>query len=151
MDIVILCNSSTGFCERYAKYLAGKTGARLVPYSQRKNLGKADVLIYGSHMVASNIAGLSWFKKVRGNYKYSFVFACGAMPEKSTPGDYFYLPGGIAYEKLSLPVRFMLKKVVASILKDRPEDAEMAKSSYSLYDEKYVPPLLDELKKQNLI
>ena len=61
------------------------------------------------------------------------------------------MPGGLNYEKMSAPMRFVMKKMfLPMVKKEQGEDSimyKMVSSSYSLYDEKYVQPLLDEIRR----
>ena len=54
MKIALVYKSSTGFTERYAEYIAEKTGAELVKYSERKRVKSSDydILVFGSSIIA---------------------------------------------------------------------------------------------------
>lgn len=166
MKIALVYKSSTGFTERYAEYIAEKTGAELVKYSERKRVKSSDydILVFGSSIIASRISGVEWFDKVKNEFKHSFLFVTGANPKENNPDlekyieaekikghDIFYMPGGLNYEKMSAPMRFVMKKMfLPMVKKEQGEDSimyKMVSSSYSLYDEKYAQPLLDEIRR----
>ena len=167
MKTAVVYKSSTGFTERYAKYISKELDADLVKYSDRKSVKSRDydILIFGSSIIASKISGVEWFDKERGEFKHSFLFVTGANPKENNPDidkyleaekakghDIFYMPGGLNYEKMSAPMRFVMKKMfLPMVKKEQGEDSFMYKtvsSSYSLYDEKYAKPLIDEVRKK---
>ena len=166
MRIALVYKSSTGFTERYAKYIAEETGADLFKYAERKTIKSCDydILVFGSSIIAAKISGLEWFDKVKKEFKHSFLFVTGANPKENNPDlekyleaekvkghDVFYMPGGLNYEKMSTPIRFIMKKMfLPMVKKEQGEDSlmyKMVSSSYSLYDEKYAQPLLYEIQR----
>ena len=143
-----------------------KTGAELVKYSERKRVKSSDydILVFGSSIIASRISGVEWFDKEKNEFKHSFLFVTGANPKEDNPElekyieaekikghDIFYMPGGLNYERMSAPMRFVMKKMfLPMVKKEQGEDSimyKMVSSSYSLYHEKYVQPLLDEIRR----
>lgn len=166
MRTAVVFKSSTGFTERYARFISSSLDADLITYKERRKAltGGYDTLIFGSSIIAANISGISWFDKVRGSFKYSFLFVTGANPKENNPDlssfltaqkekghDIYYMPGGLAYEKMNSFYRFVMKKMfLPMVKKESGEDSAMYKmvsSSYSLYDEKYVMPLLDDVRR----
>ena len=67
MKIALVYKSSTGFTERYAKYIAEETGADLFKYAERKIIKSCDydILVFGSSIIAAKISGVEWFDKVK--------------------------------------------------------------------------------------
>lgn len=166
MRIAVVYKSSTGFTERYARFVSKELNADLVKYSERKKVNNRDydILIFGSSIIAGRISAVEWFDKMRGAFKHSFLFVTGANPKENNPDldkyiasekakghDMVYLPGGLNYEKMSAPMRFVMKKMfLPMVKKENGENSlmyKMVSSSYSLYDEKYAKPLLDEVRK----
>ena len=119
MKIALVYKSSTGFTERYAKYIAEETGADLFKYTERKIIKSCDydILVFGSSIIAARISGVEWFDKVKKEFKHSYLFVTGANPKENNPDlekyleaekakghDAFYMPGGLNYEKMSTPI-----------------------------------------------
>ncbi len=168
MKIAIVYNSQTGFTERYAELIAGKTNSELIRFRGKKltDVSGYDVLVFGSYILAEKIAQVEWFDSVRGGFKASYLFVTGASPaenypeleeykkrEKDRGHDFFYMPGGLNYERMSAPMRFMMKNIfLRMVRKNYGEESsmyQMVKDSYSLFDEKYAMPLIRELEKLN--
>ena len=66
MRIAVVYKSSTGFTERYARFVSKELNADLVKYSERKKVNNRDydILIFGSSIIAGRISAVEWFDKM---------------------------------------------------------------------------------------
>ena len=174
MKSIVIYTSQTGFTKNYAELIGKEANCDCadVKKAGKINLSDYDAVIFGGWFMADTIAKISWFKKkipeLAAAGKKIIVYVVGASPAESVavPGairknftdeewskiKVFYCPGGLNYDKmnwLSRTVMKMLAKALSS-KKDATEDdrkkAEMISSSYSLFDKKYIDPILAELK-----
>ncbi len=171
MSTVVIYNSKTGFTKRYADLIQEATGADCFSLAdaKKKDLTTYDNIIFGSWSCAGGMQKLNWFKeqlpKLEG--KNLLVYLVGASPiynpdvaegMKNIFADScwdvvkrFYCPGGLNYEKMSGPSKFMMKAFAKSIQskKDKTDKdeimANMLISSYDISDPKYLVPLLEAL------
>ena len=169
MKIIVIYNSQTGFTKRYAQWIADKTNGECVEFSKAKkmNLDTYDAIAFGGWAFAGTISKLKWFKKniAKWSDKKLAVFCCGASPidnpeigrdlpknfteEELKAIRWFYCPGGLNYEKMSVTSKTMMKMFVKSLdsKKDKTEDdinqIRMMSSSYDISDIKYIEPILD--------
>ena len=119
--------------------------------------------------MAGSISKLKWFKNniSKWSNKKLIVFCVGASPienpeiEEALPKNFtadelkvvkwFYLPGGLDYEKMSLKSRAMMKMFVKMLKakKNKTQDdlnqIRMVSSSYDISDIKYIEPIIDYL------
>lgn len=168
MKTVIIYHSQTGFTERYAKWLAEATGADCLTLSAARKtpLDGYETIVFGSWMCAGGISKLGWFREKLARWagKKRIVFCVGGSPAESPDVPValrrslsgaewegvhaFYCPGGINYEKMSLPSRAVMKAFAAGVRgkKDKTEAervmAEMLSASYDLSDRRYLEPIL---------
>ena len=171
MKMIVIYNSQTGFTKRYAQWIAQKTNADCIEYDKAKkmNLDRYDAIIFGGWAVAGSISKLKWFKKniLKWSDKKLVVFCVGASPienpeiELTLPKNFtdeelkvvrwFYCPGGLDYEKMSVTSKMMMKIFVKVLnaKKDKTEaDIEqirMLSSSYDISNIKYIDPIIDYL------
>lgn len=122
--------------------------------------------------MAGNVTKLSWLKNkmpaLSAAGKKIIIFAVGATPAEApevqvamdrvltesekTMAKVFYCPGGINYDKMNGPSRFMIKMLAKSLKsnKNATEDdlkkAELISTSYDISDKKFVEPIIAELK-----
>lgn len=172
MKTIVIYNSQTGFTKRYAEWIAEAAGADCLALAEakKKNLAAYDAIVFGGWACAGGISKLGWFKSnidKWGDQKL-IVFCVGASPIESPEIEpalkknfrepefkrvnVFYCPGGLRYEKMSVPSKFMMKMFVKTLQakKDKTEaEQEMVKmiaTSYDISDKKYIEPILECLK-----
>ena len=169
MKAIVIYNSQTGFTKRYAQWIAEEINADCVQLSIAKNtdLDSYDAIVFGGWAVAGSISKLKWFKNNISKWsdKKLAVFCVGASPienpeiEEALPKNFtadelkvvrwFYLPGGLDYEKMSLKSRAMMKMFVKMLKakKNKTQDdlnqIRMVSSSYDISDIKYIEPIID--------
>lgn len=172
MKTVIIYHSQTGFTERYAKWLAEATGADCLTLAAARKtpLDAYEAIVFGSWMCAGGISKLGWFREnlPRWTGKRLAVFCVGGSPMESPDVPIalarscggaawegvraFYCPGGICYEKMSLPSRMAMKAFAAGVRgkKDKTDAervmAEMLSASYDLSDRRCLAPILAYLR-----
>lgn len=172
MKTAVICHSQTGFTRRYAQWIAEALEADSLSLTQAKgtDLRPYETILFGSWACAGRISKLDWFKRCALQYpdKRLLVFCTGASPAESPEIEpflrqnftdaerkrlpAFYCPGGLNYEKMSLPSRLMLRAFAKSVQAKRdktPEEDAMAKvlgSSYDISDRKYIEPILAYLR-----
>ena len=174
--ILLLYKSQTGFTKRYAEWIAAETGAVLMDLKKARpeQLSGYDTIVFGSRLHAETIDGYRTarrlFKQASLTASGSSVvlFAVGAMPGADMPEadkaaiqkiwktnltpeeqhtiPCFYLPGGLCYEKMSLPDRWMMK-FAASFLKR--SQGTILLSSYDISSRDYIRPLVEYLKRSD--
>lgn len=168
---VIYC-SQTGFTQRYAQWIAKATGADCFSLDQAKgvDLSPYGAIVFGSWACAGKISKLNWFKSRLPQWtgKRLAVFCTGASPAESPEiGPFlhqnftdaerehlgvFYCPGGLNYEKMSLPSRLMMGAFAKAVQAKRdktPEEEAMAGmigGSYDIADSRYIAPILAYLR-----
>lgn len=156
--------SKTGFTQRYAQLLSQQTGAPLLPLKEASPAALADCdrVIFGSFLHAGRIMGLKKCLRLAQG-KELFLFVTGAAPVDAAQPDFwranlsedqlsriphFYFPGGLCYEKMSLPDRAMMK-LAASFLSRQPgadpQFAAAIRRSYDLFDPEAVAPLVERM------
>lgn len=171
MKTIVIYNSQTGFTKRYAQWIAEEINADCVELSIAKNtdLDSYDAIVFGGWAVAGSISKLKWFKNniSKWSNKKLIAFCVGASPienpeiEEALPKNFtadelkvvrwFYLPGGLDYEKMSLKSRAMMKMFVKMLKakKNKTQDdlnqIRMVSSSYDISDIKYIEPIIDYL------
>ena len=146
MNVAVVYNSKTGFTKSYASYIAKETGGTLLSLKEAKrDKTKCDILVFGTYTIASKLSKISTYEKIKGRYNHSFLFVTGARPyEDGKSREYYYLPGGINYEKMSSMKRGMMKLFLKSLDKDS-DIYKMLSSSYSFYNEKYAKEIIKDI------
>lgn len=173
MKTIVIYNSQTGFAKRYAKWIAEAAGADCFELSaaKKKDLSAYEAIIFGSWTCAGGISKLSWFKGNIGKWenKKLIVFCVGANPIDSPAikplfnrnfkeselkkVSVFYCPGGLNYEKMAAPSRFVMGMLVKALKakKNKTEEVQemikMISASYDISDKKYIEPILECLQK----
>ena len=171
MKTIVIYNSQTGFTKRYAQWIAEKVNADCIEYSKAKrmDLDSYDSIVFGGWALGGSISKLGWFKKniSRWKDKKLVAFCVGASPadnpeiEQTLPKNFseeelknikwFYCPGGLDYEKMSVTSRMMMKTFVKFLKakKDKTEEdleqIRIMSSSYDISDIKYIEPIIDYL------
>lgn len=171
MKTIVIYNSQTGFTKKYAQWIAEKSNADCVEYSEAKsmNLDNYNGIVFGGWAVAGSISKLKWFKSNISRWcdKKLVVFCVGASPienpeiELTLPKNFseeelkvvrwFYCPGGLDYENMPIASKTMMKMFVKA-LKARKNKTEgdmeqirMMSSSYDISNVKYIEPIIDYL------
>ncbi|CDM68018.1 Hypothetical protein CM240_0854 [Clostridium bornimense] len=160
MKSIVIYKSSTGFTKQYAEWIAEEMGIKAIDINKVStiNISDYEYVIFGGWIMASNISGLDKIKQLKP--KKLVVFAVGSslyseelknqilkqnnIEEKS----FFYMPGGIRFEKLNFIVRFMLKKIRKSVAKKENKSEQEAVSSFDISDKKYITPLINYFDKK---
>lgn len=168
MKTVVIFNSQTGFTKRYAEWIAEAAGADYMELSvaKQRELTAYEAVVFGGWACAGSISKLNWFKDNMDRWqdKKLIVFCVGASPvdspeiepslrrnfteEQFKKVHVFYCPGGLHYEKMSLPSRLMMKMFLKTLKakKGKTEaDREMIRmisASYDISDRKYIEPIL---------
>ncbi len=171
MKTIIVYTSQTGFTKQYAQWIAEATGAECVELSAAKKLplDTYETIVYGGWLCAGTISKLNWFKENMNHWegKKLITFCVGGSPadspeleptlqkiftaEEQQKVKLFYCPGGICYEKMSFPMRTMMKLFVKLIKgkKDKTPAEEgmlqMLSGSYDISDKKYIEPVVTEV------
>ncbi|WP_239442919.1 flavodoxin domain-containing protein [Gordonibacter sp. An230] len=130
MRAVVVYASQTGFTRRYAEWIAEELGCEAVPVERADGIdaGAYDAVVFGGWFHAGGLVGKKWLARARAAHPHTpFVaFAVGATPpewadmvdeamarEFPSPEfdsvERFYLRGGFAYERLSLPNKLAMK------------------------------------------
>jgi len=176
MKTLVIYSSKTGFTEKYAKWIAEETECELIALKDAKKKEETfykayDAIVYGGWTMASKIVDLDWFltKAEQNKDKKIAVFGVGATPsgdksidkmlaealneEQKSFVKMFYCPGGLNYEKMKFPSKFILKGMSSSLMKKKdPTDEEKAmgellSKSFDNSDKKYALEIVDYLKK----
>lgn len=173
MKTIVIYSSQTGFTERYAQWIAEAAGGDCLELSsaKKKELTAYNTIIFGGWACAGSISKINWFKNNIHKWtdKKLIAFCVGASPidnpetESALRKNFseaqlkninvFYCPGGLNYERMSVPSRLMMKMFLRSLKakKDKTqEEQEMIKmisASYDISDKKYIEPILHCLDK----
>lgn len=161
MKTVVIYQSSTGFTRQYAQWIASELGCEAVDRKKmdRKNIASYDCVVYGGWLMANTITGLD---KVRKSASGQLViFAVGVTPDTAAFREtvkelnhleglpFFYMEGGIRYDRLNFFKQFMLKAVKKSLAKkpDKTEqEIQMEKAlgvNFDHSDRRYITELVE--------
>ncbi len=153
MKRIVVYNSKTGFSEKYGKWIAGELACEAVSYKEmtQQRLKENDVIIYGAGVMAGKISGWEKVKKMPElNGKKLIVYAVGGAPmaaeeviltlkdnnltkEEQKEIPFFYLEGGINFEKMGFFPRFMLKTMY-KVMKKKKEKTQQDIEMISLFE-----------------
>ena len=128
MKIIVIYNSKTGFTKRYAEWIAEATGA-------------------DKKLIAFCVGG-----SPIDNPEIDIALKRNFNESEQKKVKTFYCPGGFNYEKMSTPLKLMMKMFIKTLKakKDKTEVEQimvkMISSSYDISDKKYVEPILQYLK-----
>ena len=168
MSIIVIYKSSTGFTEKYGKWIAESLECDAISIKEisDRELAKYDTVIYGASIHAGQISGLKKMKSMMSQMpdKKLIVYATGAAPaaagssqditkanfteDELKKSPFYYFQGGLSYEKMNLPNRLLMKAFSSMMNKKKDkseEEAGMAaslKESYDISDRKYIEPLI---------
>lgn len=171
--ILIIYKSSTGFTKKYAELISGEISCTLITYETvtPEIISKYNIIIFGSRAHAGIIDGYKKIKKLTSkNPSARFIlFVTGATPasskdvietfwkqnltsEEISKIPHFYMPGGLCYERMSMPDKFMMK-VAAFMVKNKKnktpfenEFENSIKSSYDISSPEYIKPLVAAIR-----
>ncbi|MDD3204542.1 MAG: flavodoxin domain-containing protein [Lachnospiraceae bacterium] len=160
MKTIVVYQSTTGFTEQYAKWIAEECNCetRNIKKISGNDLSQYDRVIYGGWIMGNLIIGLDKIMKM--NPKELVVFAVGSSPASEEIKDiikeqnhleslpFFYFEGGFRFEKLSFPIRMMLKAIKKSVAKKKEKTeqdefmVEALGTSFDHSDRKFIEPLV---------
>lgn len=159
MKRIIVYQSETGFTEKYAGWIAARLGCEAVPLKEALHSGleQYNQVIYGGSIMGGMISGLNKIGKM--NLKSRIVFAVGCAPaghdreqqiresNQLLDTPFFYLEGGINYEKLGFVKRSMLNMVRKSIAKkvDKSEEDKIMENALSASFDHTSQEMIEEL------
>lgn len=160
MKRLVVYQSSTGFTAKYASWIAEALSceAKELKRVSTEEVAACDTVIFGGWIMGGMISGLDKIRKM--NPKQLVVFAVGATPDseqlrgnlktqnhlEQTP--FFYMVGGLAFEKMSFFPKMMLKMMSKSVAKKEnktEQEKEMEKvfaGSFDNSDITKIEPLL---------
>ena len=166
---IVVYKSSTGFTKKYAEWIAEELKCPLADYRTvtAEMLSGYEVVVFGSRAHAGMIDG---YKKARELFQKSaagkiVLFVTGATPnaaedmvrdfwgqnltvDELSKIPHFYMQGGLCYEKMSLPDKWMMKAFAFFMKKKKdknPYEKEFEQAivaSYDISDKKYITPLV---------
>lgn len=158
MSTVVVYSSQTGFTKRYAHWIAEELECEAVSLDDNPRFDVAgfDVVVFGGWFHAGGLVGKKWLVRAREAHPdVRFVaFAVGATPpdwndmvdeaitrEFPSPDfddvERFYLHGGFAYERLSMPNKLAMKlffKMQEKNAETDPHAAEMLEGMHGGFD-----------------
>ena len=137
MRKIVVYKSKTGFTKQYAKWISQRLDIPCLKLEEaiKQVINQEDIVIYGGSIMAHVIMGYD--KIAQLNIKNLVVFAVGFSEEtaalKTTIKSqnhietvpFFYMRGGICYEKLNFFLRIMLKKITG-----QKESIDYSKEEY---------------------
>ena len=146
MEVVVVCNSKTGFTKRYADWIAEELNCSVLSYQdfmKRKVIGANDIVLFGSRIHAGKIEYLNKVKARFVDKKNLVVFATGATPASETSAiekiwitnftdaeiniiPHFYMQSGMNYERMGFFDRTIMK-IVARLLGGKKNKSETEK------------------------
>ncbi|MDD6480727.1 MAG: flavodoxin domain-containing protein [Lachnospiraceae bacterium] len=164
MKKLVVYQSSTGFTAKYAGWIAEALSceAKELKNISAKEAEEYDSIIYGGWIMGGMITGLDKMQKM--NPKKMVVFAVGASTDSEETRNniiaqnhleqipFFYLEGGIAFEKMSFFPKMMLKMMGKSVAKKEnktEQEKEMEKifaGSFDNTDISKIEPLVALMK-----
>lgn len=171
---ILLYKSATGFTQKYAELLSAALNCETVRMqdASAKQLAAYETILFGTRVHAGRIDGLSKARKLfaASGAKEMLLFVTGGTPADATqvidklwqanltPQEqktmpHFYMPGGLCYEKMSLPDRLLMKLAAKMMSHAEPQDAVQAGfaqalgASYDISDAKYIRPLVAHLQR----
>ena len=154
MSRVIIYKSKTGHTKKYAKMLSEELNITCYSYKDAK-VNDNDEVIFLSYIYASKIMGLS---KILKKYNVKVIIAVGALAYSkdylNTLKDanniklpFFYLRGGIDYNKLNLFFKKFLPIIGKDIAKDDKELLNLFKNGGDFVSKDNLKDIFDFLRK----
>lgn len=153
MNKVIIYKSKTGHTKKYANMLSKELNIPCYSYKDAK-VNDNDEVIFLSYIYASKIMGLS---KTLKKYNVKVVIGVGAMPYSkdylNTIKDanniklpFFYLRGGIDYNKLNFFFRKFLPIIGKDIAKNDKKLLNLFKNGGDFVNKNNLKDIFDFLK-----
>ena len=165
MKTLVLYTSSTGFTQKYARWIgeALKAEVKEAKKIKQTDIEGYDCVIYGGWIMGNMIMGLDKIMKM--NPKKLYVFAVGSskedenliktIKEQNKLGDTptYYFEGGFKFDELGFFKRLMLNTIKKSVAKKEnktPQDLYMQEvlgTSFDHTNQEYITKLVDDIKK----
>ncbi|MHB8131815.1 MAG: flavodoxin domain-containing protein [Mobilitalea sp.] len=171
-NAIVLYNSSTGFSQKYAEWIAEELSCKALSIKDVNinELINCKTIIFGGGLHAGHINGLKAVKNSIMSLKNKniVIFATGATPEEALKNEdiintnfsseeneiisFFYFQSGINYEKMSIGNKGMMGifKTVLRFSKEKtPEEQGMSDTitcSNDHSNKEYIKPLIEYLK-----
>lgn len=172
MKGLIIYSSTTGFTEKYAKWLAEKLQADLLTINEATKKPDTffevyEALVYGGWALAGKIHKSKWFLDRLEHWKGKrlALFCVGASPSENveevrealsqvlTPkqaqyAKVFYCPGGLNYERMPITYRMAMRTFAFVMKRKHPEDTKMHRilsTSYDNSDPVHLDPIVEYL------
>ena len=165
MKNLVVYQSSTGFTAKYAEWIAKELSceAKELKKVKPQELSEYDCIIFGGWIMGGMISGLDKINKM--NPPKLIVFAVGASGDNEKLREelksqnhleqipFFYMQGGINFEKLSFFPKMMLKMMGKSIAKKEnrtekeKEMLELFAASSDNSDIANIKPLVEYVNK----
>lgn len=144
MKSLVVYTSSTGFTQKYAKWIAEavKCEAKELKKVKQEEIANYDCIIYGGWIMGNMIMGYD--KIIKMNPKKLFVFAVGSSKpseeiihaireqNKLNQTPFYYFEGGFKFDELGF-----FKKLILNILKK-----SVAKKENKTEQDKYMEKML---------
>ena len=176
MEIIIYCNSKTGFTKKYANWIAEELKCSVFSYRDFiKNAPcENSIVIFGSRIHAGKIECLNKIKAYFKDKRNLIVFVTGATPvletaviEKMWEANFtneeikiiphFYMQSGLNYEKMGFVDRNIMK-IVAKLIGGKKNKNETEKGfdlaikkSHDISSKDYITPLLKFVRNKYII
>jgi menaquinone-dependent protoporphyrinogen IX oxidase len=167
MKTIVVYQSSTGFTKQYAEWIGEALSCEVTDIKEvtAGKIREYGCIIYGGWIMGGNIAGLD--KIVKLNPTRLVIFAVGATPdgeeirstikEQNHIGDkpFFYMEGGMRFERLNFMIRAMLKIMVKTMKKKQNKTSQdeymegVMGTSFDNSDKKYIEPLVSYIRGLN--
>lgn len=147
MKTAVIFSSETGFTKKYAQWIADELNCDIFEFGSdtAQKFNDYERIIYGGSIAASHIAKLNKINPLKN--KSTIIFAVGltemgdkykgTLIQKNKLNDtpFFYLRGGVNYNKLGFVKKSLLKKITG--LKDNADFS----------NKEYIKPLVEFCKK----
>lgn len=160
MKRLVVYQSSTGFTEKYAAWIAEALSceAKELKRVRVQEVQECDSVIFGGWIMGGMISGLDKLQKMKP--AKLVVFGVGAMADSDEYRDklkeqnhlgqnpFFYLEGGLSFEKMRFLPKTMLKMMYKSLVKKpdkTSEEQEMQRAmagSFDHVDRAKIKPLI---------
>ena len=177
MKTLVVYTSQTGFTKRYAKWLSDEMKADMYDLKevQKKDesfYSEYEKIVYAGWAMASKVVKANWFLKKAAGWKDKklAIICVGGCPgdapeceammktvlneEQNSYIKAFYCQGGFNYDKMNTASKLAMKMFIGS-LKKKPDEksqtmVEMINKGYDISDVKYIQPVVDYLRGENL-
>lgn len=167
MKRLVVYQSSTGFTAKYAAWIADALSceAKELKRVSAGEVAQYDSIIFGGWIMGGMISGLDKMRKM--NPAQLAVFAVGASAPKEEVQEqiqaqnhldkepFYYVEGGLNFEKMSFFPKMMLKMMGKSIAKkenkteQEKEMAQIFSGSFDHSDKMQIEPFISLLKGNN--